>query len=136
MTIEARRAVFEAARAKALGLGLKFEDDPDFLASVEQWAKSEIDMGELRLRYMNLLYQRQDSKWLGLPLNSISNPAVGDVDLAEHTAEFLGDRLALFFLKVEDGDLHALGGELPRGRGAKAGRAAGDDGGNAVVELH
>lgn len=81
MTIEARRAVFEAARGKALSLGLKFEDDPDFLASVEQWAKSEIDIRELRLRYMNLLYQRQDSKWLGLPLNSISTPAAGGVDL-------------------------------------------------------
>ncbi len=77
MTMEARRAVFEAARAKALSLVLKFEDDPGFLASVEQWAKSEIDMGELRLCYMNLLHQRQDSKWLGLPLKSISTSAVG-----------------------------------------------------------
>lgn len=112
MTIEARRAVFEAARAKALGLGLKFEDDPDFLASVEQWAKSEIDMGELRLRYMNLLYQRQDSKWLGLPLNSISNPAVGDVDLAASIDLRTGDN-------VNEKKGNAQQGEDPLGIGEK-----------------
>ncbi len=81
MTIEARRAVFEAARGKALSLGLKFEDDPEFLAAVEQWTKSAIDMRELRLRYMILLYQRQDSKWLGLPLKSISTLTVDDDNL-------------------------------------------------------
>src|SRR3546814_18756773 len=45
---------------------------------------------------------------------------VGNVAFAEHAAEFGGDRLALFFLQIEDPGLAALGGEPPAGRGAGA----------------
>src|SRR3546814_20789290 len=53
---------------------------------------------------------------------------VGNVAFAEHAAEFGGDRLALFFLQIEDRDLDALGGERAGGRGAEARGAPGDDG--------
>lgn len=66
MSVEGRRAAFEAARDKALRLGLKFEDDAGFLTSVGEWINSEISIKELRLRYMNLLYHRQDARWLGI----------------------------------------------------------------------
>src|SRR3546814_8590611 len=61
---------------------------------------------------------------------------VGDVAFAEDAADFLGDRLALFFLQVEDRDLDALCRERARGRRAEARSAAGDDGGYGGIEFH
>ena len=53
----------------------------------------------------------------------------GHVDLAEHAADFGGQRGALFLVHVEDRDLCAFGGERARSRRAEAGCTAGDDGG-------
>src|SRR5690606_7463648 len=66
----------------------------------------------------------------------IDRGVVGDVAFAEHAAEFGGDRLALFFLQVEDRDLDALRGERTRGGGAEARGAAGNDGGYGGIEFH
>ena len=52
----------------------------------------------------------------------------GDVDLAEHAAEFRGQRFASGFIQVEQRDPDAMGGEAARGGRAQAGGAAGDDG--------
>ena len=52
------------------------------------------------------------------------------IHFAENAADIGRHRFALFRLQVEDRDLHALGGKRTRGRLAKAGGAAGDDGGN------
>jgi hypothetical protein len=60
----------------------------------------------------------------------------GHIYLAENAAEFLGERLALILLEVEDGDLDAFGGEGAGGGRAEAGGAACDDRGDGVVELH
>jgi hypothetical protein len=60
----------------------------------------------------------------------------GDVDLAEHAAQFLGERFALLRVEVEQRDLHAVAGQAARGGGPQAGGAAGDDGGNTGIELH
>src|SRR3546814_12079509 len=49
---------------------------------------------------------------------------VGDVAFAEDAAAFLGDRLALFFLQVEDRDLDALCPQRARGRRAQIGSAS------------
>ncbi len=62
----------------------------------------------------------------------------GDVDDGRpgDAAEFGRYREALFFLQIEDRDLHALGGERARGGGAEARGAAGDDGGYGGIEFH
>jgi hypothetical protein len=51
----------------------------------------------------------------------------GDIGLAEHAADFLGNGFALLHVEVEDGDLYALSSERARGGCAEAGGAAGDD---------
>ena len=60
----------------------------------------------------------------------------GDVDLAEHAADFLGQGLAGGFVQVEDRDLDAVLGQAARGGGAEAGGAAGDDGRDVGGEFH
>jgi len=58
------------------------------------------------------------------------------VDLAEDAADLPGEGVALFLVEVEDRDLHAVRGQHARGGGAEAGRAARDDRGHCLVELH
>ena len=53
---------------------------------------------------------------------------VGDVDVGEHAAHLVGERLALLVLHVGDHDRRAGGGELAGDGGADARRGAGDDG--------
>ena len=60
----------------------------------------------------------------------------GNVDLAEHAAQFLGQRLAGGFVEVEQRHLDAVLGEAPRGGGAETGGAAGDDGRDVRGEFH
>ena len=60
----------------------------------------------------------------------------GDVDLAEHAAQFRGQRFAGGFVQVEQRDLDAVSGEAARGGGAQAGGAAGDDGRDVGGEFH
>ena len=55
---------------------------------------------------------------------------VGDVDLAEHAADFLGDHFAALVIHVEDGNLGTIGGQTAGCTFAKTGCAARDNGGN------
>ncbi len=57
-----RRAVFEAVRDRAISLGLKFEDDPVFLAAVEDWIVGRVDAVDFREVYLSLLAQREKSR--------------------------------------------------------------------------
>ena len=57
-----RRAVFEAVRDRTIGLGLKFEDDPVFLAAVEDWIVGRADAADFRKVYLSLLAQREQSR--------------------------------------------------------------------------
>ena len=72
----------------------------------------------------------------GLGESGINRSVVGDVAFAEHAAKFLGHGFALFSLKVENGDLHALGSQSAGSGSAKARSTAGNNGGNSVVENH
>ena len=60
----------------------------------------------------------------------------GDVHLAKDAADLGRQRLSLFALQVEDRDLRTLCGQRAGGGGAEAGRAAGDDCGCGVGDIH
>jgi hypothetical protein len=60
----------------------------------------------------------------------------GDVHLAEHAAQFSGQRLASGFVHVEQRDPDATSGEAARGGRAQARGAAGDDGRDAGGQFH
>ena len=62
---ERRRAVFQAVLAKAERLNVKFEDDPGFRASIEEWINGDIDADELRARYRDLVATRRNARKLG-----------------------------------------------------------------------
>jgi hypothetical protein len=64
MSIEKRRAIFDAVVAKHAKLGDKFEDDTGFMASVEEWIAGEIDIDELRARYRLLHQIRRNARAL------------------------------------------------------------------------
>ncbi|MFN7102081.1 MAG: hypothetical protein ACK4N1_05605 [Pseudorhizobium sp.] len=54
MTIEVRRAVYEKVSARLKASGTPFDDDPQFLAAVDDWINGTIDIGELRARYRDI----------------------------------------------------------------------------------
>jgi short chain dehydrogenase len=60
----------------------------------------------------------------------------GHINLAENTADLLGDGLTLLLVEVEQRDLCAKRCERPRGGRTEAGSAAGDDGGNRGIDFH
>lgn len=62
MQPEKRRAIFEAVVAKHAKLGEKFEDDPGFTASVEEWIAGKIEIEELQARYRMLHQLRHNAK--------------------------------------------------------------------------
>jgi hypothetical protein len=62
MTQERRRAVFETILKKTEERGDKFEDDPGFRASVEEWITGTIEISELWERYRALCKMRQSVK--------------------------------------------------------------------------
>jgi hypothetical protein len=62
MDIDKRRAIFEAVRDRAHGLGLKFEDDPEFLGAVEGWISGKLDAAEFREIYLSILEQRERAR--------------------------------------------------------------------------
>jgi hypothetical protein len=64
MTGERRREIFEAVRDKAHSCGLKFEDDPAYLAAVEEWISGAISAQELRAHYLSLLDDREKEQRL------------------------------------------------------------------------
>lgn len=64
MQSERRRAIFEAVVEKYEKHGDKFEDDPGFRASVEEWIAGTIEIDELRARYRVLSELRRNTKTL------------------------------------------------------------------------
>lgn len=62
MTQERRRAVFETILKKTEERGDKFEDDPGFRASVEEWITGTIEISDLWERYRALCRMRQSIK--------------------------------------------------------------------------
>ena len=60
----------------------------------------------------------------------------GDIDLAEDATDVLGNRLALFLVHVEDGDLRPLRGNCAGGSFAEAGGPTGDDCGGIATDFH
>jgi hypothetical protein len=60
----------------------------------------------------------------------------GHVDLAEHAADFRGQRLAKITVEIEERDLDAMRRQHPRGGRAKPRRTAGHDGRNRRIQLH
>ncbi|WP_162950416.1 hypothetical protein [Rhizobium jaguaris] len=59
--IQSRRSIAERAIARARARGTPIDDDSEFVALVELWIEGEIDMKEMRLRYVKLLDQRAHS---------------------------------------------------------------------------
>ncbi|MBD8663142.1 hypothetical protein IFT59_07730 [Rhizobium sp. CFBP 8752] len=57
-----RREIFESVRDKAHTVGLKFEDDPTYLAAVEDWIAGKIAAAELRKHYQRLLDERDKER--------------------------------------------------------------------------
>lgn len=55
---EQRRLAAQKAFDRVRRAGLQTEEDPRFLGWIEQWILSEIDMQELRERYLGLLRER------------------------------------------------------------------------------
>ena len=55
---------------------------------------------------------------------------LGDINLAEHAADFGSDGFAKCLVEIEDGNTYALGCKSARGCSAKSRRASGNDGGN------
>jgi hypothetical protein len=62
MQTEKRRAIFKAVLVKWEQLGSKFEDDPGFRASVEEWITGAIEIDELQQRYRALSEMRRNVK--------------------------------------------------------------------------
>lgn len=62
MTPNRRREIFESVRDKAHAVGLKFEDDPTYLAAVEDWIAGKIAAAELRKHYQRLLEDRKKER--------------------------------------------------------------------------
>lgn len=54
MTIEVRRRVYEKVSARLKASGTPFDDDPQFRSAVEEWINGDIDIGELRRRYLEI----------------------------------------------------------------------------------
>ncbi|MFN7024800.1 MAG: hypothetical protein ACK4QP_09830 [Pseudorhizobium sp.] len=59
MTIEVRRAVYQKVSARLKAYGTPFDDDPRFLAAVDDWINGTIDIGELRARYHDIQRTRK-----------------------------------------------------------------------------
>jgi hypothetical protein len=64
MQTDRRRAIFAAVVAKYEQLGLKFEEDPGFQASVEEWVSGTIEIDELQQRYRMLTDMRRNVRSL------------------------------------------------------------------------
>lgn len=75
MQTERRRAIFEAVVAKHEKLGLKFEGDPGFRASVEEWIAGIIEIDELQQRYRMLTDMRRNVKALMRSSMGVKKPA-------------------------------------------------------------
>ncbi|MCV9964386.1 hypothetical protein OIU34_21085 [Pararhizobium sp. BT-229] len=62
MTVERRRALVERIVAQSAQRGQPIDDDPKFMAWVEEWVAGEIDVPELRRRYGELLKARHEER--------------------------------------------------------------------------
>lgn len=55
---EQRRLAAQKAFDRVRGAGMPMEDDPRFLVWIEQWIAGEIEMSQVRERYLGLLRDR------------------------------------------------------------------------------
>lgn len=62
MPQDKRRLLIDRIRERARDAGLKFEDDPAFASSIEQWIEGDIDAKEIRDRYKDLLARRRSAR--------------------------------------------------------------------------
>lgn len=80
MQTEKRRALFEAVVAKYQRLGLKFESDPGFRASVEEWITGAIEIDELQQRYRALTEMRRNVRALMGSSAMVHTPAPTEIE--------------------------------------------------------
>jgi hypothetical protein len=80
MQNEKRRALFEAVVAKYERLGLRFESDPGFRASVEEWIAGTIETDELQQRYRALTDMRRNVRSLMRSSRMIHTAAPTEVE--------------------------------------------------------
>lgn len=53
--MQLRRSIAERVIARARGRGMPIDDDVEYMALVEQWVEGEIEIEEMRQRYIDLL---------------------------------------------------------------------------------
>ncbi|MBX4898865.1 hypothetical protein HJA81_27445 [Rhizobium bangladeshense] len=93
MMSEQRRLAAQKAFDRVRRAGLTMEEDPRFLAWIEQWIAGEIDMREVRERYLGLLRERA----LELKTSPLASVAKAPFDprpewpTAEEADEFLSE---------------------------------------------
>lgn len=56
--MQLRRSIAERVIARARRRGMPIDDDVDYMALVEQWVEGEIEIEEMRQRYIDLLARR------------------------------------------------------------------------------
>jgi hypothetical protein len=61
MKIHVRRAVYAKVSERLQASGTPFDDDPRFLAAVDDWINGIIDIGELRARYLYIQRKKKPS---------------------------------------------------------------------------
>ncbi|GGG17472.1 MULTISPECIES: hypothetical protein [Rhizobium] len=64
MSVELRKVWVERAREKLAAHGLKFDNDPRYLAMEERWISGEITLAGFRAEYLDLVVQQQEDGWL------------------------------------------------------------------------
>lgn len=62
MTVERRRALVDKIVTQSAQRGLPIDNDPKFMAWIEEWVAGEIDVPELRRRYGELLKNRNEER--------------------------------------------------------------------------
>ncbi|MGK9051512.1 hypothetical protein [Xaviernesmea oryzae] len=58
MRMQLRRSIADRVIARARRRGMPIDDDMEYMALVEQWVEGEIEIGEMRQRYIDLLARR------------------------------------------------------------------------------
>lgn len=56
--MQLRRSIADRVIARARRRGMPIDDDAEYMALVEQWVEGEIEIGEMRQRYIDLLARR------------------------------------------------------------------------------
>ncbi|TXI02857.1 MAG: hypothetical protein E6Q76_14930 [Rhizobium sp.] len=89
MMNERRRLAAQKAFDRIRQAGLSMEEDPRFLAWIEQWVAGEIEMSEVRERYLGLLRARTLALKTGVSIGVATVPS--GLVMAEEADRFLGE---------------------------------------------